>query len=231
MSDTLLIQQLGTRPYRETQQAMQDFTAARDDNSIDRLWLLQHPPVYTQGLNGKAHHILEEVDIPIIQTDRGGQITYHGPGQLIMYCLIDLSRKNIGVRHLVTALEKIVVELAATVGIEASTRKDAPGVYVGADKLAALGLRVRHGRSYHGLSLNIDMDLGPFSHIRPCGLDDTGITQLVDLNENVSVKEITQQLCALFCDELGYNAPQIQDCEHISLADLVQPSRVATANN
>lgn len=226
MCNTLDILQLGTRRYRETQQAMQDFTARRDATTPDQLWLLQHPPVYTQGLNGKAEHILQEVDIPIIHSDRGGQITYHGPGQLVMYCLIDLARRGLGVRHLVDALEQSVVSLATALGINASTREDAPGVYVGADKLAALGLRVRRGRSYHGLSLNIDMDLTPFGHIRPCGLEHTGVTQISDFKEKIDYEQITQQLCAGFCRQLGYNATQQQHCEHISLTEVVEQSLV-----
>jgi lipoyl(octanoyl) transferase len=220
MTHDLIIQHLGLRPYQDVMSAMQHFTSRRDATTVDRLWLVEHPPVFTQGRNGKAEHILSDSDIPIVETDRGGQITYHGPGQLVMYCLIDLRRRQLGVRHLVSALEQSVIRLLAEYEIQASTREDAPGVYVGNDKIAALGLRIRTGASYHGLSLNCDMDLAPFSYIRPCGLQGVGVTQLADLGVGATIEQITQQLCAQFCAQLGYNAPLHQQCETTELDEL-----------
>lgn len=220
MPHDLIIQHLGTRPYADVFAAMQRFTEQRDAGTVDRLWLVEHPPVFTQGRNGKAEHILSDSGIPIIETDRGGQITYHGPGQLVMYCLIDLRRQQLGVRHLVTALEQSVLRLLAEYGIEATTRDDAPGVYVANDKIASLGLRIRRGASYHGLSLNVDMDLAPFSVIRPCGLQGIGVAQLRELGVSEPISQITRQLCAQFCAQLGYNAPLNQQCEASALDEI-----------
>lgn len=160
---------------------MQEFTATRTVSTTDELWVVEHPPVYTQGMNGKPEHLLDLGDIPLVQTDRGGQVTYHGPGQIVVYVLIDLRRRGWGVRQLVGLLEQAAIDLLTGYGITAHTRRDAPGVYVQGKKIAALGLRVRHGCSYHGLSLNVAMDLAPFQRINPCGYAGLEVTQLCDV--------------------------------------------------
>ena len=161
---------------------MQDFTNQRHPDTPDELWIVEHPPVFTQGLNGKAEHLLQLApEIPLIQTDRGGQVTYHGPGQLVVYVLVDLKRNQIGVRALVTLIEASIIALLAEFGIAALARADAPGVYVNGHKIASLGLKIRKQKSYHGLALNVDMDLSPFQMINPCGLQGMQMTQLCDL--------------------------------------------------
>lgn len=178
---TLHLRRLGLVDYAPTWAAMRAFTDARTNASDDELWLLQHPPVFTLGQAGRPEHILAPGAIPVVQTDRGGQVTYHGPGQLIAYLLLDLRRAGFGVKGLVHLLEQAVIDLLAEVGIQAQARSDAPGVYVAGAKIASLGLRVRKGCSYHGLALNVDMDLGPFSRINPCGYPGLAVTQLADL--------------------------------------------------
>lgn len=173
---------------------MQEFTATRNANAADELWLVEHPPVYTQGMNGKPEHLLDLGDIPLVQTDRGGQVTYHGPGQVVVYVLIDLRRRGWGVRQLVGLLEQAVIDLLTGYGITAHTRRDAPGVYVQGKKIAALGLRVRHGCSYHGLSLNVAMDLAPFQRINPCGYAGLEVTQLCDEGGPDNLAEVTAAL-------------------------------------
>ena len=194
---------LGRVDYAPTWQAMQAFTDVRDATTADELWFLEHAPVFTQGLNGKPEHLLATGDIPVVGIDRGGQVTYHGPGQLVMYALIDLKRRRIGVRELVVALENAVVTLAASHGIEASGRREAPGVYVGARKLASIGLRVRRGCSYHGLALNVDMDLEPFGRINPCGMAGLAMTQLADQGAATDVERAALALAPLACQALG----------------------------
>lgn len=170
------------QPYEQTWQAMQSFTQHRNEQTADEIWLVEHPPVYTQGLNGKPEHLLKfNPNIPIIQTDRGGQITYHGPGQLIAYVLVDLKRRKLGVRALVSILENSLIELLAQYHITANACKDAPGVYVNGKKIASLGLKIRKQRSYHGLALNVDMDTTPFQAINPCGLHGMQMVQLREL--------------------------------------------------
>ncbi len=176
---TIVIRKLGVAEYEPTLQAMKDFTDSRTDQSADELWLLQHPRVFTQGQAGKAEHVLAPGDIPVVQADRGGQVTYHGPGQWVLYLLVDIRRHKLGVRALVDLIEDSIIELLAEYGIDAAARPDAPGVYVGGDKIAALGLRVRRGCSYHGLSLNVDMDLEPFARINPCGHKGLKVTSMV----------------------------------------------------
>lgn len=186
---SLIIRHLGVRPYLETWQAMQDFTNQRDDATPDEIWLLEHEPVYTQGQAGKAEHLLHSTAIPVVQSDRGGQITYHGPGQLIAYLLLDLRRKGISVRELVSVLEQAVIALLARYGIQALARTDAPGVYVSERKIASLGLRVRRGCSFHGVALNVNLDLAPFTHINPCGYAGLQMTRSSELGGPHSVAE------------------------------------------
>jgi lipoyl(octanoyl) transferase len=178
---TLIVRELGLQPYQQIWQDMQLFTDRRSEATADELWLLQHLPVYTLGKNGKPEHILDARDIPVIESDRGGQVTYHGPGQIIVYTLLDLNRMHIGVRELVTRIENSVIRLLGDYDISANARKDAPGVYVDGRKIAALGLRVRRGCSFHGLALNVDMDLEPFTRINPCGYQGLDVTQLSEL--------------------------------------------------
>lgn len=176
--DKILVRHLGLQPYEPVSQAMHDFTDMRDDTTPDEIWLVEHLPVFTQGQAGKAEHLLMTGDIPVIQSDRGGQVTYHGPGQQVMYVLLNLKRRKLGVRELVTLLEQTVVNTLAEYGIDAHPRADAPGVYVGEMKICSLGLRIRKGCSYHGLALNINMDLTPFQRINPCGYAGMEMTQM-----------------------------------------------------
>lgn len=200
----LIVRHLGEQPYLATWKAMQAFTANRGAETADELWLLEHPPVFTQGLNGRPEHVFAPGDIPIVQSDRGGQVTYHGPGQRVAYTLIDLQRLGRGIKDLVTSLEAAVIATLSHFGIAGARRPGAPGVYVGRDKIAALGLRVKRGCSYHGLSLNVNMDLEPFARIRPCGLADTGITQISAFKKDVSMDEVDAVLVAQVSLALGY---------------------------
>ena len=192
------IHNLGLRPYQETWDAMRDYTASRNAASEDQIWLVQHPPVYTQGQAGKPEHLLAPGDIPVIQIDRGGQITYHGPGQIIMYLLLDIRRAGIGIRALVSLIEESVIGFLQEQGIRAQSRIDAPGVYVDGKKIASLGLRVRGGCTYHGVALNVDMDLEPFSRINPCGLVGMQMTQLRDLGVALDADAAGTALAARF---------------------------------
>ncbi|HCR0300878.1 lipoyl(octanoyl) transferase LipB [Enterobacter hormaechei] len=176
--DKILVRHLGLQPYEPISQAMHEFTDMRDDTTPDEIWLVEHLPVFTQGQAGKAEHLLMTGDIPVIQSDRGGQVTYHGPGQQVMYVLLNLKRRKLGVRELVTLLEQTVVNTLAEYGIDAHPRADAPGVYVGEMKICSLGLRIRKGCSFHGLALNINMDLTPFQRINPCGYAGMEMTQM-----------------------------------------------------
>ena len=192
------IHNLGLRPYQEIWDAMRACTAARDADSADQIWLVQHPPVYTQGQAGKPEHLLAPGDIPVIQIDRGGQITYHGPGQTVMYLLLDLRRAGIGIRALVSLIEESVIGYLQEQGIRAQSRADAPGVYVDGKKIASLGLRVRGGCTYHGVALNVDMNLEPFSRINPCGLVGMQMTQLRDLGVALDADAAGAALAARF---------------------------------
>ena len=192
------IHNLGLRPYQEIWDAMRACTAARDADSADQIWLVQHPPVYTQGQAGKPEHLLAPGDIPVIQIDRGGQITYHGPGQTVMYLLLDLRRAGIGIRALVSLIEESVIGYLQELGIRAQSRIDAPGVYVDGKKIASLGLRVKGGCTYHGVALNADMNLEPFSRINPCGLAGMQMTQLRDLGVPLDAETAGQALAACF---------------------------------
>jgi len=191
---TPLIRRLGRVEYEPTFQAMQDFTAGRTNETPDELWIVEHTPVYTLGQAGKPEHILEDVGIPVVRIDRGGQVTYHGPGQVVIYLLLDLQRLKIKVRELVTAIEQGVIDFLAAHGIAAERRAGAPGVYVGEAKIAALGLKIKNGCSYHGLSLNVDMDLSPFTAINPCGYAGLRITQTRDLGIPLTAHEAGEQL-------------------------------------
>ncbi|MEE2022761.1 lipoyl(octanoyl) transferase LipB [Alkalimonas mucilaginosa] len=208
-TNALIIRQLGIQPYLPIWQAMQAFTDERNEHSLDELWFLQHQPVFTQGQAGKAEHILATGDIPVVQVDRGGQVTYHGPGQQMVYVLLDLKRRKIGVRELVTLLEQVLIDTLASFQIQAYAKPDAPGVYVDNKKIASLGLRIRKGCSFHGLALNVDMDLSPFSRINPCGYAGMEMIQCRDFGP-MTINTIEQQLIQQFsqklgCDELRYH--------------------------
>ncbi len=201
----LLVRRLGLAEYQPVLDAMRDFTDQRDNDTPDELWLLQHPRVFTQGQAGKAEHVLAPGDISVIQVDRGGQVTYHGPGQWVVYLLIDLKRRGMGVRALVTLIEDAIVRLLSEYGIESAPRADAPGVYVSGDKIASLGLRVRRGCSYHGLSLNVDMDLEPFSRINPCGHQGLQVTSMARLlaERQIDVDEVGDRLLEILQELLA----------------------------
>jgi len=199
-----VLRELGLVDYAPTLQAMKAFTDSRDPNSPDELWLLQHPRVFTQGQAGKAEHVLAPGDIPVIQVDRGGQVTYHGPGQWVIYLMVDLRRQKMGVRDLVDLIEQSIVRLLAEYGIPAAARADAPGVYVDGAKIAALGLRVRRGCSYHGLSLNVDMDLEPFQRINPCGHEGLRVTSMSALlpHTELDMDAVGRRLLAIIAERL-----------------------------
>jgi len=197
---------LGAAPYEPTWRAMQRFTEERGADSEDELWLLEHEPVYTLGMNADPSHVLAPGDIPVLRIDRGGQVTYHGPGQLMVYPLIDVRRAQLGARDLVTALERAVIDLAAAHGIAATCRGGAPGVYVGERKLASVGLRIRRGGSYHGLALNVAMDLAPFGRINPCGYAGLAMTQLAELGGPASVEGAAWELAPLLLARLARQA-------------------------
>jgi lipoyl(octanoyl) transferase len=194
----MLVRHLGKVEYERTWHEMQSFTDSRSADTPDEIWYVQHDPVFTLGRNGKQEHLLDTGDIPVIQVDRGGQVTYHGPGQLVVYPLLDLTRLQLGVQSLVRMLEQTVIDLLAGHGITATRRDKAPGVYVDDRKIAALGLRVRRGCCFHGLSLNADMDLAPFSMINPCGYPGMQVTQLADLGVTQPLDTITRQFQAHF---------------------------------
>lgn len=199
----LIIRTLGEQPYAQTWEAMKTFTAERGPTTTDELWLLEHPRVYTQGQAGKAEHILAPGDIPVIQVDRGGQVTYHGPGQLVVYLLLDLTRRKLGVRALVDAIEQALVQCLGELGIAAAPRPDAPGVYVGDRKIASLGLRVRRGCSFHGLALNVAMDMEPFARINPCGHAGMVMSQVRDYCPEADIDTVSDRLCQALVGRLG----------------------------
>ncbi len=200
------IRHLGTVPYEPTWQRMQQFTAERDGATADEIWFLEHPPVFTLGMNASRAHLIAPGDIAVVQIDRGGQVTYHGPGQLVVYPLIDLKRAGLSIRDFVGALERAVIALADAYGIRATCRRGAPGVYVGEAKLASVGVRVRRNGSYHGLALNVALDLEPFSRINPCGYQGLKMTQLSELAGPVSVAQAARALEPLLLGELGFAA-------------------------
>lgn len=201
--------ELGQVDYQPTWHAMQRFTDTRGVDTPDEIWLLEHAPVFTQGQAGKAEHVLFPGDIPVVQVDRGGQVTYHGPGQLVAYLLLDVRRSGIGVRELVSRIERSLIDLLASYGVSANAKPDAPGVYVDGAKIASLGLRIRNGRSFHGLALNVDMDLQPFQRINPCGYAGMAMTQLADLvAEPIDMSEVSARLREQLVKHLEYAQQQ-----------------------
>jgi lipoyl(octanoyl) transferase len=213
---TLIVREEFSRPqdYARTWLAMRDFTDKRDAGTPDELWWLEHPAVFTQGQTGKAEHVLAAGDIPVVRTDRGGQVTYHGPGQLVGYLLLDLRRLELGVRALVSAIELAIIDLLHDHGVVAVARRDAPGVYVDGRKIAALGLRVRRGCTYHGLSLNVATDLAPFTQINPCGYHGLEVTRCIDLGINADAASLAAQLTSHLVRRFGYDT--------VSTAGLIQ---------
>ncbi len=219
----ITIRDLGRTDYEPVWRAMQRFTETRDDATGDEIWFTQHEPVFTLGLNASREHLLAPGDIPVVQIDRGGQVTYHGPGQLMIYPLIDLRRAGLGVRPLVTALEQAVVDLAGDYGIDAASRADAPGVYVDGVKLASVGLRIRRGASYHGMALNVDVDLEPFSRINPCGFSNLDVTDLARLGAEGDLDAVRRKLLPHFLAHIG-----MQDAELVEAGDEIPELRTAS---
>ncbi|HKM27946.1 MAG TPA: lipoyl(octanoyl) transferase LipB [Thiopseudomonas sp.] len=216
MHRPVVIRHLGCVPYEPTWHAMQNFTQARDADSPDEIWLLEHPRVFTQGQAGKAEHILAAGDIPVVQVDRGGQVTYHGPGQLVAYILVDVRRAGQGVRDLVSRIENTLIDVLSQYGVAAEAKPDAPGVYVAGNKIASLGLRIRRGCSFHGLALNVDMDLQPFHRINPCGYAGLKMTQLRDeTQESVDLSEVSIRLRDALVSHLKFS-------EYITLTDGIE---------
>ncbi|MPX91601.1 octanoyltransferase [Salinivibrio sp. PR6] len=201
----LVVRHLGRQPYLRVWEQMRHFTDRRDDNTRDEVWLVEHDPVFTQGQAGKTEHVLVPGDIPVVQSDRGGQVTYHGPGQLVAYFLINLKRKKVGVRALVSHIEDIVVNTLAHFHVDAYARPDAPGVYVNDAKICSLGLRIRRGCSFHGLALNINMDLSPFQRINPCGYAGMAMTQLSDQVGKVTLEDVQPVLVDTLTQQLTYS--------------------------
>jgi len=208
-ADLIVVRPLGLHDYEPLWRGMQQFTETRNSLTPDEIWFTEHPPVFTLGLNASRDHLLTPGDIPVIQVDRGGQVTYHGPGQLMIYPMIDLRRAGLGVRDLVTALEQTVIDLVADFEIEAESRKDAPGVYVRGRKIASVGLRVRRGASYHGMALNIDVDLEPFSRINPCGFSELEVTDLTALGISETAAEIQERVQANLLSHLRMQHRQV----------------------
>ncbi len=193
---SIQIKDLATQDYVDTYNAMREFNEQRDSSTEDQIWLVEHPPVYTLGLSDKTEHLLNTAGIPVIKTDRGGQVTYHGPGQLLAYLLIDLKRRPYTIKKLVSLMESSVIEYLDDCGITSERKTGAPGVYVSGEKIAALGVRVRKGGTYHGLALNIDMDLKPFEGINPCGYKGLVCTQLANYKKNISVADVKKTFSA-----------------------------------
>ncbi|WP_406610920.1 lipoyl(octanoyl) transferase LipB [Agarivorans sp. JK6] len=206
----LIIRQLGLQDYSSILQAMRDFTDQRSAEQDDELWLVEHQPVFTQGQAGKAEHLLASSDIPVVQADRGGQVTYHGPGQLVAYPLLNLRRRKLGVRDLVTIIEQSIIETLNHYKIEAFAKKDAPGVYVDQKKIASLGLRIRKGCSFHGLALNVDMDLSPFLQINPCGYAGLEMAQISDYVASPNISQVAELLSKVLVKQLAYSSTEHQ---------------------
>ncbi len=204
MQNQLVVKRLGRRDYLPVWQAMHEFTDTRNEETPDEVWLVEHNPVFTQGQAGKAEHLLNTDDIPVVQSDRGGQVTYHGPGQLVAYFLINLRRKKLGVRDLVTTIENLVINTLKAYNIDSAARPDAPGVYVDGRKICSLGLRIRKGCSFHGLALNVNMDLSPFLRINPCGYQGMEMVQVSELGGPTDIALVEQQLVKELVNLLGY---------------------------
>ncbi|EIO3981691.1 lipoyl(octanoyl) transferase LipB [Vibrio vulnificus] len=204
MQNQLVVKRLGRRDYLPVWQAMHEFTDTRNEETPDEVWLVEHNPVFTQGQAGKAEHLLNTGDIPVVQSDRGGQVTYHGPGQLVAYFLINLRRKKLGVRDLVTTIENLVINTLKAYNIDSAARPDAPGVYVDGRKICSLGLRIRKGCSFHGLALNVNMDLSPFLRINPCGYQGMEMVQVGELGGPTDIALVEQQLVKELVNLLGY---------------------------
>ena len=205
MGQPPVVKNFGAKLYTETWQAMKNFTDNRDEYTADEIWFVQHPPIYTLGQAGKVEHLLTPGDISVVHSDRGGQVTYHGPGQLVCYLLLDIGRLQLDVRDLVTAIEQSIVLLINSYGVAAESKPEAPGVYVDGRKLAALGLRIRKGCSYHGLSLNVDMDLAPFSNINPCGIEGLEVVDMKRLGIDRPMAEIMEELTDILVRQIGYD--------------------------
>lgn len=223
---SLLTRHLGLVDYLPTFDAMKTFTAQRGPDTPDEIWLLQHPPVYTLGLAGKPEHLLRGSDIPVVNIDRGGQITYHGPGQIVAYLLLDLKRHGIGIKELVRRMEQAIIDLLAEYGVAAARRDKAPGVYVGDAKIAALGLRIRNNCSYHGLCLNVDMDLAPYANINPCGYAGLQVTQMRDHGIHADAETLADELAAQLMLQLGYTQNSINREAHGMHGDSSTPASV-----
>ena len=200
-----VVRHLGLVDYVPTWRTMEDFTLKRHEDTPDEIWFLQHPPVFTLGLSGKLEHVLAPGDIPVVHIDRGGQVTYHGPGQLVVYPLLDLKRLKLGVRALVEALESSVIDVLESYGVHARGRRDAPGVYVDARKICSIGIRVRRGCTYHGIAFNVAMDLEPFSRINPCGYAGLEMTQVSALGGPADLTRVAEDLTPALLEHLGYN--------------------------
>lgn len=207
---SVIIRTLGFQDYQTSWQAMQEFTQQRTGDTLDEIWLLEHHPIFTQGQNGKSEHLLSTGNIPVIKTDRGGQVTYHGPGQLVAYMLIDMKRKKFHVRELVTLLEKSVIGMLADYHIQAQAKCEAPGVYCEQNKICSIGLRIRRGCSYHGLALNVALDLEPFERINPCGFHQLKMTSLSEQGGPSDISSVSLKLTNHLIKNLGYTDPLIQ---------------------
>ncbi|MEZ8447959.1 MULTISPECIES: lipoyl(octanoyl) transferase LipB [unclassified Vibrio] len=216
MQNKLIVKKLGRQDYEPVWKAMHKFTDERTEEDVDQVWLVEHNPVFTQGQAGKAEHVLNAGDIPVIQSDRGGQVTYHGPGQLVAYFLINIRRKKFGVRDLVTHIENLVINTLKAYNINSTARPDAPGVYVDGKKICSLGLRIRRGCSFHGLALNVDMDLSPFLRINPCGYQGMKMAQVSQLGGPSELENVEQQLIQELVELLGYDQVDIQATSNIT---------------
>jgi lipoyl(octanoyl) transferase len=207
---TLLVKHLGRVEYEPTWHAMQQFTESREQGSTSEAWVVEHPPVFTQGQAGKPEHLLAVSEIPVVQSDRGGQVTYHGPGQVVIYLLLNLRETGMGIRGLVTAIEDSIIAMLAEHHIDAESRRDAPGVYVDEAKIAALGLRVKRGFTYHGLSFNLDMDLSPFQQINPCGHQGLAVTQGAELGLSLSFNQAAKAILEQLCSRINHQAKVVE---------------------
>jgi len=207
---TLLVKHLGRVEYEPTWRAMQQFTESREQGSTSEAWIVEHPPVFTQGQAGKPEHLLAVSEIPVVQSDRGGQVTYHCPGQVVIYLLLNLRDTGMGIRGLVTAIEDSIIAMLADHNIDAESRRDAPGVYVDEAKIAALGLRVKRGFTYHGLSFNLDMDLSPFQQINPCGYQGLAVTQGVELGLSLSFDQAAKAILEQLCSRINHQAKVVE---------------------